>query len=539
MIKRWSNITTAIVTVVVFLLFFGACSNSRSDDQYDHHNRHNNEINYAEENNYNVAQDPLEILNDLVSELNIQNFDQISIEQREFELPPSTGQIFLYGESHQSPPTLEKVLERWGYYYTNHGTRHFFKEMSYFGGELLNLWMQAANDEILYAVLNSWYDTSVDVPYMLPFYKTFYKTIKNDFPETIFHGVDVGNRWQTVGIAFLDLLKKNGLEDSEMYQLTLENIEQSNHYANARSHSVRAVYKPLNFIREFDRLVDQDVMAVHGWQHVLDDLFLVYNMPTMAASLRLRYGDNVHTFDIRPYGLLPHEQSTINIDGYVFTASYFGMRRVSTFQTHRALNVPVREFWRIEDPDDALANSIIMHDSIFLPVINQLSFFEAGDIFMIDTHYEDEVVRRFYKMRRSNHVLIGEQIETIAFGEPINQDNTRIITVDGTDFNATSYGFRELHHTARHTPITTDWPFALEYFRLEDSAFEMFSSSLLSGDFVYYADFPMRLELNQILVIDIHYICGEIERRFYRTSGIRHNGLAVASRFDPYMQIVP
>jgi hypothetical protein len=38
--------------------------------------------------------------------------------------------------------------------------------------------------------------------------------IKNNYPETIFHGTDVSHQYETIGQFYLDYLVTNGLENT-------------------------------------------------------------------------------------------------------------------------------------------------------------------------------------------------------------------------------------------------------------------------------------------------------------------------------------
>ena len=50
----------------------------------------------------------------------------------------------------------------------------------------------------------------------------FYRTIKEQCPETVFHGTDVGHQYDSTGARYQDYLEERGLADTEDYRLTLE-----------------------------------------------------------------------------------------------------------------------------------------------------------------------------------------------------------------------------------------------------------------------------------------------------------------------------
>ena len=81
----------------------------------------------------------------------------------------STGRIFMFGEMHGSQATMQRQLEIWGDFYHNYGMRHLFIEMSFFGAEFLNMWMQQDDDSILYQLFDDWQaqNTASAVPYTL------------------------------------------------------------------------------------------------------------------------------------------------------------------------------------------------------------------------------------------------------------------------------------------------------------------------------------------------------------------------------------
>ena len=319
-------------------------------------------------------------------------------------LPPSTGRIFLYGEIHGCPIHMARQLESWGRYYHDYGMRHLFIESAYFTAQFLNMWMQADDDTILYEVFNDWRGSAAHTPYKLD----FYRTIKRDFPETIFHGTDVGHQRSTTGARFRLYLEENGLQYTDTYHRTLENIEQYWQFRNAGySHAVRSHYMPLNFIREFDKLADQDIMAIHGGAHVLFGDFGSYDVPTLATILRKRYGNALQTIEmwheiqreIWLAGLIqePLRVDTITIDGIDFEASFFGNDGV-TFTNYRGQDVIGREFWRLENAYEHFSNKPLTGD--VLPFNNFPMYVEVGQVFIVDIVFDDGTANR--TLRRSS-----------------------------------------------------------------------------------------------------------------------------------------
>jgi len=353
------------------------------------------EIDYESSPNDEAAESNMEQSLDDIDDID----DDISYEA---ELPPSTGRIFLYGEMHGCPIHMERQLDIWGDYYHNYDMRHLFIEAAYFTAQFLNMWMQADDDTILYEVFNDWRGSAAHSQYNLD----FYKTIKIDFPETIFHGTDVGHQSTTTGARFLNYLRLNGMEDTDTYHRTNENIAQYWSFRRAGwSHAIRSYYKPLNFIREFDMLVDQDVMAIHGGAHVLFGDFGDYtDVPTMATVLHERYGDALQTFEmwleilemheeIRVAGLLqePLRIDTITVAGIDFEASCFGIDD-TVFRNAGGRRIVGREFWRLENAYEHFKDKPLNND--VLPFNNYPMHIEVGQVFIMDIHFDDGTVER-------------------------------------------------------------------------------------------------------------------------------------------------
>ena len=97
------------------------------------------------------------------------------------------GQIYLYGEIHGIAAIEEYEAERWKECYER-GMRHLFVELSHYTAQWLNLWMDAEDDEILEQLHQDWESTLSSGAETLD----FYRTIKEQCPETVFHGTDVG-----------------------------------------------------------------------------------------------------------------------------------------------------------------------------------------------------------------------------------------------------------------------------------------------------------------------------------------------------------
>jgi len=312
-----------------------------------------------------------------------------STDSNNIELEQSTGQIFLYGERHGVAQIMDRQLEIWGEYYNNYNMRHLFVEFGFFTAEFLNLWMQSDNDDILYELFDDWAGTAFHIPHTL----VFFRTIKNDFPETIFHGTDVGHQFNTVGKRFLQHLIDNNLQGTEQYLLTLESIEQGEHWQNTRDLEFRITTKTENFIRAFDRLVDQNVMGIYGSTHTNLGFINAHgltNVPTMAERLRERYGEALNTESLSWMAAIisPIRIDTIIINDVSYEASYFGTN------TTVINNIVSRSFWRLENAYDDFKDNPTTGN--VMPFDNFPMLIEIGQVFIVDLTFTDGSVMRLF-----------------------------------------------------------------------------------------------------------------------------------------------
>ena len=210
------------------------------------------------------------------------------------------GQIYLYGDTHADAKCLEQELELWGELYTN-GTRDLFLEMPYYTAAYLNEWMHTKSDDILnqlYQDLSGTQNHSQDV-------LDFYRQIKMDYPETVFHGTDVGHQYDSTGARYLAEMRTAGHADSEAYALALENIEQGKTFYTltqqneSEAYAYRENCMVQNFIREYENLSGANVMGIYGAMHTdPESLDFSGNVDSMAKQLTARYGDKLHTEDL-------------------------------------------------------------------------------------------------------------------------------------------------------------------------------------------------------------------------------------------------
>lgn len=312
-----------------------------------------------------------------------------------YEATPSSGQIYLYGESHGSEKILTKELELWGHHYNNDGMRHLFVEYPYYTAEFLNIWMKSDNDDILNAIYDDWEGTQGQVPAV----KDFYKSIKVEYPETIFHGTDVGHQYNSIGRRYLSYLEENGMKGSYDYSAAREAVSQGERYyilSGEKANRYREDKMVENFIREFDKLDGESVMGIYGSAHIyLDGItYTSSDHPCMANQLNERYVNQIHTEDISLLvkDIYPIRSETFIIDGKEYEASYFGAKDISSHN----LDFTKLDFWRLENAYNDFANK--PKKSGFLPYKDYIMLVESEQVFVIDgTKTDGSVIRMYYR----------------------------------------------------------------------------------------------------------------------------------------------
>lgn len=313
--------------------------------------------------------------------------------QREVSIPPSqsTGQIYLYGETHGVKKILDREFELWYDYYHNQDMRHLFVELPYYTGEFLNIWMQSDNDDILDAIYDDWVGTDTQNSDV----KEFYQKIKRECPETIFHGTDVGHQNATTGMRYLEYLKTNNLEGSEKHLVAQETIEQGRYYYGYSDDVYRENIMVENFIREFDKLDNENIMGIYGGAHTgLESMDFTNAVPCMGNQLNKHYGDIVSSEDLSRWAkdIEPYRIDIINVEGKDYEALYFGEQDLTEFTEE----FKSREFWRLEKAYDNFKDKQKTQE--VLPYGNYPMLIETGQIFVIDyIKTEGNSIRKYYR----------------------------------------------------------------------------------------------------------------------------------------------
>lgn len=301
----------------------------------------------------------------------------------------STGKIYLYGEQHGVENILKRELELWGEYYHNENMRHLFIEMPYYSTEFLNFWMQSDNDDIMEELYKDLKGTAAYNPYT----KEFYEKIKEKYPETIFHGTDVGHQYHTTGERFLKYLEENKLENTDKYLLAQESIEQGEYYYKNSDDIYRENKMVENFIREFDKLENKNIMGIYGGAHTDFDAmaYRSKSTPSMANQLKERYGDNIYSEDLSPLAkeIDPIRLEKITINEKDYEASYFGKQDLTGFKDYS-----YRKFWRLENTYEYFKDK--EKTGNVLPYNNYPMSIDTGQVFVIDYIKKNGSVEREY-----------------------------------------------------------------------------------------------------------------------------------------------
>ncbi|MDE7252875.1 MAG: hypothetical protein K2O32_08035 [Acetatifactor sp.] len=302
------------------------------------------------------------------------------------------GQMYLYGEEHSVEQILEKEFELWSSYYHDDGMRDLFLELPYYTAQYLNLWMQSDSDDILNLLYQDWAGTAMQSQEMID----FYKRIKSECPETVFHGTDVGHQYNTTGARFLDYLSATGQKESEVYRLSQENIEQGKYYYEHSDNVYRENQMVENFIQTIQRLDGADVMGIYGSAHMGIEAmdYATNSVPCMANQLHKKYGAALHAEDLSSLAL-NHEAyrvDTIEIGEKQYKALYWGKVDLSAILP----DYQYREFWQLENAYDDFKGKPATGN--VLPYNNYPMEIEIGQIYVIDYMKADgSVVREYHR----------------------------------------------------------------------------------------------------------------------------------------------
>lgn len=248
--------------------------------------------------------------------------------------------------------------------------------------------MDAEDDEILEQLHQDWESTLSSGAETLD----FYRTIKEQCPETVFHGTDVGHQYDSTGARYQDYLEERGLADTEDYRLTLEAIQQGKTFAERGSD----IYRENRMARTSSGSLTP-WMGRASWASMARPTPTrmpwrdsAGTVPSMAAQLVERYGDSLHTEDISWIAWEPQRTDTLTVAGKEYQASYFGEEDISGW----AGDYQSRAFWRLEgayeDFEDCPESSDV------LPCNDYPMPIEAGQVFVLGYTRKDGTSERKY-----------------------------------------------------------------------------------------------------------------------------------------------
>jgi len=182
------------------------------------------------------------------------------------------SEITLVGEVHHIKGIQDKELELYRDFYEK-GGRHLFIERGYSMASYMNLIMHQEGS--FKSMLED--DPEADLD--------FYQAIKDNFPETIFHGIDA--ELSTIGEYWLKFLQENNFGTEEEYKTIIEVIEQGKkvHSLGFSKDVYREEYMTKNFIREYKKVKGQPIFGIFGSAHTSKTIMRRKEVPTMGMNL--------------------------------------------------------------------------------------------------------------------------------------------------------------------------------------------------------------------------------------------------------------
>lgn len=256
------------------------------------------------------------------------------------------SQILLCGEDHVDAACRERELALWRERYAA-GDRDLFLEMGAATAELLNRWMTTGDESFWDLVYRNWEGTLSQTPER----EEFYRTIRADCPETVFHGIDMEHQYRTTGAFCLALLEKEGRQGSDVYRKVLRSVEQGERFYEgwdgdlfSRDNAYREDTLAENFRDEYESIGRRRVMGIFGAAHTdpYGPDYYTASVPSMGAQLKERYGGGILCRDLRGEDL--PEETTLTVAGTEYEAIYYGEYPIARRDILRS-----GEYWRLAD----------------------------------------------------------------------------------------------------------------------------------------------------------------------------------------------
>ena len=265
--------------------------------------------------------------------------------------------VLLCGEAHDDAACKEQELALWRARYAA-GDRNLFLEMGAATAELLNRWMTTGDESFWDLVYRNW-EGSLSQTELT---ENFYRQLRADCPETVFHGIDLEHQYRSTGRFCLALLEKEGRQGTDTYRKVLRSVEQGEKFYRgwngdpysrdlySRENAYREDTLAENFRSEYESLGRKRVMGIFGAAHT-DPYGLDYytaSVPSMGAQLRERFGGDILCRDLRGENL--PQRTTLRIAGKEYSAIYYGEYPITQLDNLRS-----REYWRLTDAYDTFS----------------------------------------------------------------------------------------------------------------------------------------------------------------------------------------
>lgn len=432
-----------------------------------------------------------DVLNTQTEETSVSTNDINSVEND--SLIYSQGHIYLYGETHNVEEIVSKELEIWGKHYSDEDMRHLFIEAAYYTAELMNVWMNQEHDELIDFIFDNYPSHMSDIEKAVQ--KGFYKKIKSRYPETIFHGTDVGHQYDTIGEYYIDYLEEQGFKDSKKYNLAQENMLQGIKYYEAYDIEYREKMLLQNFVREYEELNGESVMGIYGAYHTR----LPNKKSTeinLATDLTEIYGEDLTITD------LTYEIATLIInDVHYMTEHYY-----KSFSDGPGDIVAIEQWYFIDNEDlfsdyptwGAISGNFYSKSLAPNQVYRTDFTMKDGSV---DTVYS-RVDENFFSELSFAVALIDKEEDTTK-----KDFRTATIRIAEKDYKGMFLGARSLNGI-----LDID---EMRFWVIED-AFLDFKKNETTGNYQPASTFPLTIEEKQIFVVDTMMINGEVRREYFR-----------------------
>ena len=306
---------------------------------------------------------------------------------------PETGRIYLYGETHADAACLEQEMAAWDRYYKELGMRDLFIEVPSYTAQFMNLWMKAEDDAILSRLFEDLEGTLMHDQKIWD----FYKSIKEQYPETVFHGFDVGHQYNTTGARYLIGLALTGQMGSADWDEAQRVIDQGKQYYQTGDNAYRENAMTENLTRAFEALpMGASVMVITGSAHsnlyAMD--YYTGAVPCMANQLRQQYGAALVARNLSA-GIdyaRAGETAPVTLGGAEYTAVCLGEQDLTALSDQYLS----RTYWLI--PDSYAAAAALPADGTVLPHTEYISPVETGQVYRLDYLCADgSTVQWFYR----------------------------------------------------------------------------------------------------------------------------------------------